>query len=519
MAGVPLLIVFGLLLNLPFFHLREFQGEEGTRVIIAMDMKETGQWIVPRVEGEIYLSKPPLYNWLLAAISGLAGGFSEASARLPSVLFALGGALSLTLFWKGTARVGTLWVILPGIIFLTFPDVLDKAIRAEIDMTFTVLVTLSLILWFYFHEVRQRPRAAWVLSCATVGLSMLTKGMQAPAFFYCAVVAYMITQRQAREIFSWRHLAGILVAGVVVSLWLIPLSKEVELSALVRAWTHEIVIRKDPIDQVGFVRHFIKFPAEYILGYLPWLPFMGLWLSKPLRPKEPVIKKLAWFCLLAALFSVPFYWLLPGARVRYVLPLSGLVALLITIPLHAAIQRKDAEIGWCRWYGKVLGIVIIFAVVSVPFWGRRLELIPGLFTVFCLGGTFLAGAGLLGIRRTGGVVALIASAVLFGKLSWADIYFPYHAAHLSHYRRAAAEINRLVPRVVPIYDFGVSNTHVTFYLDRPVRMIRSLTDIKGKGAVIMTKKNASHMDLDGFVNLGEVKARREVLMVYESPKG
>lgn len=514
-AGVLIIIAFGLLINLPFFHLREFRGEEGTRVIIAQDMRETGQWIVPHMEGEIYLAKPPFYNWLLAAMSGLTGGFSEAAARLPSILLALCGALGLTLFWKAAARVNDLWVILPGVIFLTLPDVLDKAMRAEIDMTFTVLVTLSLILWFYFHEVRQQPLRAWLLSCAMVGLGMLTKGIQAPAFFYSAVVPYLIAQRQTGEIFSIRHLAGILIAGAVVSLWLIPLSREVKLSELVRVWTHEILLRKDPIDQGGFVGHLLRFPADYVLGYLPWLPFSVLWLDRRLRPREPLLKKLARFCLFAVLFSMPFYWLLPGARVRYVLPLSGLVVLLIAIPLHAAIQRKDFGVGWYRWYGKVLGMVLIIAVMSVPFWWRRLDLTAGLFAFLCLGGMFLTGAGLLGIRRTGGMVALIASAVLFGKLSWAAIYFPYHAVHLNHYRRAAAEINRLVPPLVPLYDFGVFNADITFYLDRPVRSIRSFRDMKERGAVIMTKKMSSQLDLGGFVNLGEVEARGEILGVYE----
>lgn len=515
-AWVLIIIAFGLLLNLPFFHLREFQGEEGRRVIIAEEMKETGQWIVPHMEGEIYLAKPPLYNWLLAGMSGLTGGFSEAAARLPSILFALCGALGLTLFWKAAARVDTLWVVLPGIIFLTFPDVLDKAIRAEIDMTFAVLVTLSLVLWFYFYEVRQQPLVAWLLSSAIVGLSVLTKGLQAPAFFYGAVVPYLIAQRKAREIFSWRHLAGIFVAGAVVSLWLIPLSREVKLPELVSVWTHEIVVRKNSIDKGGFAGHILKFLAEYVSGYLPWLPFLGLWLNRPSRPREPMLRKLAGFCLYAVLFSMPFYWLLPGARVRYVLPLSGLVAILIAIPLHTSIQRKDFGISWYRWYGKALGIALILAVLSVPFWGRRLDLTPGFFTVICLGGMFLTGAGLLGIRRTGGVVALIATAVLFGKLSWAAIYFPYHAAHLSHYRRAAEKINSLVPRVVPLYDFGVTNAHITFYLDRPVRSIRSLEDMKENGVVIMRKETSSHLDLGRFVDLGEIKARKQLLEVYES---
>ena len=63
-GGILLLCILSLVMNLPYIHLREFQGEEGKRVIIAKNMLETGEWVVPYVEGKVYLNKPPLFNWL-----------------------------------------------------------------------------------------------------------------------------------------------------------------------------------------------------------------------------------------------------------------------------------------------------------------------------------------------------------------------------------------------------------------------------------------------------------------------
>lgn len=86
--GMLLLFLFSLVLNLPYINVREFQGEEGRRVNIAVTMLQTGDWIIPHVEGAIYLKKPPFYNWVLAAFFTFTGTVSEAMARVPSALAA-----------------------------------------------------------------------------------------------------------------------------------------------------------------------------------------------------------------------------------------------------------------------------------------------------------------------------------------------------------------------------------------------------------------------------------------------
>ena len=69
---------------LPALGSLELKGEEGRRILPAVQMLETGQYIVPEVGGEPYLSKPPLVNWLVAASFRLFHSRNEWSARLPS---------------------------------------------------------------------------------------------------------------------------------------------------------------------------------------------------------------------------------------------------------------------------------------------------------------------------------------------------------------------------------------------------------------------------------------------------
>ncbi len=65
------------------------KGEEGRRILPAVRMLETGNYIVPQVGSNPYYRKPPLVNWLVAASFKLFGVRNEWTARLPSALSVL----------------------------------------------------------------------------------------------------------------------------------------------------------------------------------------------------------------------------------------------------------------------------------------------------------------------------------------------------------------------------------------------------------------------------------------------
>ncbi|MCA1933688.1 MAG: hypothetical protein LDL13_08930, partial [Calditerrivibrio sp.] len=59
--------------------------EEPRRAIIAQEMILTGDYIVPRVYGEIYNKKPPLQNWLISVFAYRDKFVEDIDARLPSI--------------------------------------------------------------------------------------------------------------------------------------------------------------------------------------------------------------------------------------------------------------------------------------------------------------------------------------------------------------------------------------------------------------------------------------------------
>src|SRR5436309_12998495 len=79
---------------LPALRSLEIKSEEGRRILPAVSMLETGNYIVPQVGSEPYFRKPPLVNWLVAGSFKLFGARNEWTARLPSVLCVLAVALA-----------------------------------------------------------------------------------------------------------------------------------------------------------------------------------------------------------------------------------------------------------------------------------------------------------------------------------------------------------------------------------------------------------------------------------------
>src|SRR5436309_14101443 len=102
----PVLVVLLVwaVIYLPALGSLAIKGEEGRRILPAIGMLKSGNYIVPDVGGNRYFRKPPLVNWLVAASFGIFGVRNECTARLPSAVGVPGVAIGFVSV--GGARVG-----------------------------------------------------------------------------------------------------------------------------------------------------------------------------------------------------------------------------------------------------------------------------------------------------------------------------------------------------------------------------------------------------------------------------
>ncbi|MBX6422821.1 glycosyltransferase family 39 protein [Thermosulfurimonas sp. F29] len=483
----------------------------------ALEMMERGEYVIPYIEGRPYLLKPPFYNWVLIGFFKTFGSHSEFVARLSSVTAATLTAFFLALIFRAVARPpGLLWV-LPGLVFLSTPEVLDKACRAEIDMTYTFLVTVSVFSWFYFHEVRQRPYVAWVLGLGFTALATLTKTFQAVAFFYTPVIPYLLVKKRFRELFSLAHFVGLVIYASIFALWLVPASQRVGVKTILQAWFGEYLAKKNPLDSSGFWGHFLKFPLEYIQGYLPWIVFLPGWSNRKVREvSTSSIKFLALFSFFLVAFSFPFYWFSPGSRLRYILPTAGGFSFLVSIPICVFWQENHSP-GFIRL---PINVLIALTTLTIPIFAylscRKLHLNENFQAIFVLSLFFIVGILFFTAKEFRSWLVKLFVYMLMAKLSFAAVYFTYQDRYRDHYRRASRILLSHLQANETLCDYGVNTPHITYYLRYA---FKSRIRLKLVGREELSQCNTvltrGGINLSGFNPLLHFRARHTPLVLWK----
>jgi 4-amino-4-deoxy-L-arabinose transferase-like glycosyltransferase len=190
-------------------HEAHLSGTEGHRVIPALQMVLTGDWLVPRLWGVEYLAKPPLHHWTLAAFHALTGSCSEWLFRFPSALAA--GALGALI-----CILANLWFrrpvgLIAGISVLFVVANWAQNVKADIDGPHTLTAAAAALGLLHLGTRRNRGLPAIVLTALAFGAMLLHKGPAGMPLIAGAILAPTIvgTDRTAwRRPAVWIAFAG-----------------------------------------------------------------------------------------------------------------------------------------------------------------------------------------------------------------------------------------------------------------------------------------------------------------------
>ena len=165
-----ILLVVWALIYLTNLGSSEFRSEEGHRVLPAVHMLDSGNYVVPYIAARPYLNKPPLINWLVAASFKLSGVRNEWTSRLPSGLFIL--AVALTLATLGRTSLGPTGSFIAALCWLTNLGLIEKGRMIEIEATYCSLFAFALILWLVFWEQKRSPWLTFIVPWIFLGLRL-----------------------------------------------------------------------------------------------------------------------------------------------------------------------------------------------------------------------------------------------------------------------------------------------------------------------------------------------------------
>ncbi len=241
---------------------------ESQEALVAWEMVYGGDWILPRVNGELIPSKPPFYHWIVTGFSVFTGGVDELSARLPSIVAS--SATVALVSTVGASRWQPIAGVIAGVVLATSPEWAKWATTARTDATFTFLLTAALILgerWLRTGSLR----TLLALAVAT-GAATLAKGFAGAALVALVLLVEIWRRGEWQRLSPTPILAAAAVFGVIAGSWYA--------AAFVRegsAFFHkqivlENVLRFLPNEEGGPSRHHARlfYVPMIFVGMLPW---------------------------------------------------------------------------------------------------------------------------------------------------------------------------------------------------------------------------------------------------------
>ena len=316
-----LLLGFCTLIWLPGLPVRTlWPTDEPRYALIARDMAESGDYVVPIKRGAVYHSQPPLFLWMETLASKPLGGMTETAARLPSFLAAVGcvlivQSLASRLFGAGAGLFASL-VLATDLRFLL------SAQWAATDMLLCFFITATLAC---FHRAWAEKQRSWYYAMyAMAGLGTMTKG---PAGFVLpgmVILCFLAARRDLREVARMKLPAGVLIVAGILAPWLLLFWRQAgteEVSNLVLKQSFQRYT-----DAWNNLAPWYYFLWRFPLDFLPWAVVFPAAILASARRLEAAHRAFlwSWFAVIFLFFSIS-----TGKRGVYILPLHPAAAMLV----------------------------------------------------------------------------------------------------------------------------------------------------------------------------------------------
>jgi len=332
-----LLVALALAVFLPGIGSRDLWNPDEPRYAeVALEMRATGDWFVPHLNGRVYSEKPPLHFWAIALASSIPGLPIEVAARLPALVAVIASLLLVVsighrLFDPGTG-------LLAGLIFLSASKILWQGRIGQIDMTLTALM-LAALFAFVCGMVERRPELhRWFFLFA--GLATLAKGPVGLLPPLIGIVLFALATGRRQLLAEMRIPTGLLIWAAVVLAWLVPAGWIGG-----RGYLETIVLRQNVTRYAEPWHHFqpwYYYLEAIVVDFFPWSFFLpgAVWIG--LRRTAGETRRGVHFLLASALATLVFFSVSPAKRTVYVVPMYPLLAIAI------AAAFGEIESSWPR---------------------------------------------------------------------------------------------------------------------------------------------------------------------------
>lgn len=349
--------------SLPLIDRDEPRFAEASR-----EMRQSGEFLIPRLNGEYRFDKPPLVYWCQVLTYDILGE-SDFAARLPSVIFAALIAVTTLVFSSRVfgPRIG-LW---SGILFATSLQVFihSRAAVADMPLVFFFLTAT----WADWERLRNHDSAFWRWTFyLSLGLGFLAKGPVAllPVFF--APFHSFLNQSPYRFRLP-SALQGVLFVLVIVGFWGVPALIATHGEYLrIGIGKHVIQRSLQPMESHGAagLAGYLLFLPYYLVvpffNFFPWSVFLPSCVKRLWVHREPDENYLLSPILIVFLLFTLIQTKLP----HYILPAYPMLAMLVA--RHAEQSRWTIPILTATLVAYLLIALVGFPLIEPEFLSKKI---------------------------------------------------------------------------------------------------------------------------------------------------
>ncbi len=475
-------------------HRDLFDPDEGRYAEIPREMLASGDWILPRLDGFVYLEKPPLQYWATAS-SFAAFGVGNAAARAWPILT---GLLAVVFAWRlgrrlFGAEVGAVGAVLLVSGLLWFA--LGHLLTLDMGLSAFLFLAVGSLAWAQTHRGDPKRLARWMLlAWSALALAMLSKG---PVGLVLAGGTVLVYGFLARDLAIWRHLC--LGRGLVVLL------------AISAPWFVAVEMRNPGAARFFFLHeNFERYTTEVHRRVEPWwtyavvvalgsLPWIRPSLAAIVRPKlDPRLRgtfdpeRLLWVFVV---LTVVFFSLSHSKLVPYVLPVCPALALLAA---RRIAQRPKLA------FEAALALALGATFAALAFFPPPIDLsgsppdVVARCRPFVLGaaGAFVLGGGVVLARKLSGFAGVAALGVA-SMVAFQSLLLGYQElAPVRSAREIARAIDANVPKDAPVFTFARYDQPLPFYLGRTVEVVSYSGELR-YGQALAPERDIP--DIDAFL--------------------
>ena len=305
------------------------------------------EFVSPRIFGEYWYDKPPMYYWLVAA-SYKVFGISEFSSRFPSA--ALGVVCALVVYLAGRRLFNERAGFIGALVLTTSIEFFYLGKAAVTDMTLLLCLTVSLLSF-----LQKRYYLAYLFA----GLATLTKGPIGLLLPGAIVFSYILCTRNWSYLKTMKIPSGLLLYALVALPWYVVMY-QLHGNAFIDTFLgfHNVTRFTSPEHPEGILWYY--YIPVLILGFFPWtsIMFQSIWasLTKSRQDFSALLFLNIWSLVIFVFFSIS-----QTKLVSYILPLYPPLAMVVGWYIDRLWTMKH-EIRWNSW-GICSGILgILFTV-------------------------------------------------------------------------------------------------------------------------------------------------------------